>query len=114
MFVWFYKLSILLQIEYFSITFASYKLLILNQISFIKIILIDFQVFVFLLKMYLNPPDPSFLGVISLYKNTFDRSTQPDIPAALRLLEVHASKIDTVKVSTPSICISLSSYIKAV
>ena len=47
--------------------------------------------------MYLAPRNPTALGVISVYNN-IERSMEPNLSAALQLLEEHAAKIDTAKV----------------
>lgn len=52
------------------------------------------QVYLYLLKMYLSPPDPKSLGVIASYSSP----TEPQQDAALDLLEEHASQIDTARV----------------
>ena len=56
---------------------------------------IYFQVFLFLLKMYLSPPDPKALGVLAVY-DTLDR--EPNLQAAMKLLQEHANHLDTAKV----------------
>ena len=48
--------------------------------------------------MYLAPRNPTALGVISVYNN-IERSLEPNLTAALQLLEEHAAKIDTAKVT---------------
>ncbi|KAI8483377.1 Vam6/Vps39-like protein, partial [Branchiostoma belcheri] len=50
------------------------------------------QVYVYLLRMYLSPPDPHNLGVMSGAVNP-----QPNVQAALDILMEHSSKIDTAK-----------------
>ena len=51
-----------------------------------------------MLKLYLRPADTTAsLGVITMYSSV-DRSAEPNIDAALQLLQTHAAKIDTVKV----------------
>lgn len=44
--------------------------------------------------MYLCPPEPKSLGVIASYSKT----SEPQVDAALELLEEHASHIDTARV----------------
>ena len=52
------------------------------------------QVYLYLLKMYLQPPDMSLLGM-----SPGDMvSTKTNLPAALKLLEDHAHRIDVAKV----------------
>ena len=51
----------------------------------------------YLLKLYLEPPNPAKLGVLSMF-NKIDRSAEPNIQAALTLLQLHPTEIDTVKV----------------
>lgn len=46
--------------------------------------------------MYLCPPDPRSLGIIA----TYGEGTPPQQDAALDLLEEHASKIDTARVTS--------------
>ncbi|XP_078593471.1 vam6/Vps39-like protein isoform X1 [Branchiostoma floridae x Branchiostoma japonicum] len=50
------------------------------------------DVYVYLLRMYLSPPDPHNLGVMSGAVNP-----QPNVQAALDILMEHSSKIDTAK-----------------
>lgn len=52
------------------------------------------QVYIYLLKMYLQPPDMSMFGMAPGNAVT----TKPNVPAALKLLEDHAHKIDVAKV----------------
>lgn len=51
------------------------------------------QVYFFLLKMYLDPPSPSTLGVSASQGIV----PKPNMNAALRLMKEHAPKIDTSK-----------------
>lgn len=52
------------------------------------------QVYFYLLKMYLDPPSPSTLGVSASQGIV----PKPNMNAALRLMKEHAPKIDTSKV----------------
>lgn len=54
-----------------------------------------FQVYYDLLKVYLDPPEPSVLG-LPAYRN--DAKPKPDIEKALKIMEKYAGCIDTVKV----------------
>ena len=54
-----------------------------------------FQVYYFLLKVYLQPPEPSFLGLSSYGACS---KPEPNVTAALRLMEEHAGCIETEKV----------------
>ncbi|PVD26341.1 hypothetical protein C0Q70_14012 [Pomacea canaliculata] len=51
------------------------------------------DVYIYLLKMYLQPPDMSMFGMAPGNAVT----TKPNVPAALKLLEDHAHKIDVAK-----------------
>ena len=53
------------------------------------------QVYYYLLKVYLDPPEPAVLG-LPVYKNNL--KPQPNLTEALRIMEDHAGSIDTVKV----------------
>ncbi|KAI0225860.1 Vam6/Vps39-like protein [Lamellibrachia satsuma] len=55
------------------------------------------DVFLHLLKMYLRPPDAKAMGLLSS-TSTILVDTQPNMEAALHLLEEHANKLDTTKV----------------
>ncbi|KAJ8308553.1 hypothetical protein KUTeg_013427 [Tegillarca granosa] len=52
------------------------------------------DVYLYLLKMYLQPPAPSSLGISA----SQGMIPKPDMNAALKLMNEHASKIDTTKV----------------
>lgn len=53
------------------------------------------QVFLYLLRMYLSPPDPQTMGVMPKYTTVYE----PNLLAALALLETNANQIDTARVS---------------
>lgn len=53
------------------------------------------QVYYYLLKVYLQPPEPSMLG-LSSFKDGL--KPEPNLPEALRIMEEHAGCIDTAKV----------------
>lgn len=55
------------------------------------------DVFLHLLKMYLRPPDPKAMGLLSS-ASSISLDTEPNSEAALHLLEEHANKLDTTKV----------------
>lgn len=55
----------------------------------------SFQVYYYLLKVYLEPPEPSILGLQS-FKDEW--KPKPNLSEALRIMEEHAGCIDTVKV----------------
>ena len=57
------------------------------------------QVYLYLLKMYLQPPDLSLLGMAP----GDVVSTKTNLPAALKLLEDHADRIDVAKVRLASL-----------
>ena len=59
------------------------------------------QVYLYLLKMYLQPPDLSLLGMAP----GDVVSTKTNLPAALKLLEDHADRIDVAKVRLASLSI---------
>lgn len=62
----------------------------------IKFLVYDdsFQVYLFLLKMYLCPSDPNYLGLVT----PLNISKDVQINEALNMLEKYANKIDTAKV----------------
>jgi len=59
------------------------------------------QVFLHLLKMYLRPPDPKAMGLLSS-TSSIPLDTEPNMEAALQLLEEHANKLNTTKVGVKS------------
>lgn len=54
-----------------------------------------FQVYYYLLKVYLQPPEPTVLG-LTAFKDGI--KPKPNIPAALKIMEEHAGCLDTTRV----------------
>lgn len=59
------------------------------------IFVVSLQVYLSLLRMYLSPPDAHCLGPIKMELS----EPQANLQAALQVLELHHSKLDTTKVS---------------
>lgn len=58
------------------------------------------QVYLSLLRMYLSPPDAHCLGPIKMELS----EPQANLQAALQVLELHHSKLNTTKVRIPLAC----------